>query len=158
MMEQRRGGSIVFVSSRGARRGEPNAPAYGASKAALNSLTGSAPFQGPGPMPSAYAQKQIPRTPHPNLHSFHLCTHTYTRLSLVTHTYMYGCACIQVLSRRRLGRTEFPSQPLHQDLLRPIWPSGCSRAPKAKASAHKVHGSVSGKPQTLMIANPNPEP
>ena len=32
---------IVFVSSRGARRGEPKAMAYGASKAALNSLTGS---------------------------------------------------------------------------------------------------------------------
>ena len=35
------GGAIVFVSSRGAYRGEPLAPAYGASKAALNSLTGS---------------------------------------------------------------------------------------------------------------------
>ncbi|KAL1519582.1 hypothetical protein AB1Y20_023112 [Prymnesium parvum] len=36
-----RGGAIVFVSSRGARRGEPLAPAYGASKGGLNSLTGS---------------------------------------------------------------------------------------------------------------------
>jgi 3-oxoacyl-[acyl-carrier protein] reductase len=36
-----RGGRIVNVSSRGAFRGEPNAPAYGASKAALNSLTQS---------------------------------------------------------------------------------------------------------------------
>ena len=36
-----RGGAIVFVSSRGALRGEPLAPAYGASKAGLNSLTGS---------------------------------------------------------------------------------------------------------------------
>lgn len=35
------GGAIVFVSSRGALRGEPLAPAYGASKAGLNSLTGS---------------------------------------------------------------------------------------------------------------------
>jgi len=35
------GGAIVFVSSRGAYRGEPLAPAYGASKAGLNSLTGS---------------------------------------------------------------------------------------------------------------------
>ena len=34
-------GSIVFVSSRGAFRGEPLAAAYGASKAGLNSLTGS---------------------------------------------------------------------------------------------------------------------
>lgn len=33
-----RGGRIVNVSSRGAFRGEPGAPAYGASKAALNSL------------------------------------------------------------------------------------------------------------------------
>lgn len=43
VMVQTRGGdgSIVFVSSRGAYRGEPLAPAYGASKAALNSLTGS---------------------------------------------------------------------------------------------------------------------
>lgn len=35
------GGSIVFVSSRGAFRGEPLAAAYGASKAGINSLTGS---------------------------------------------------------------------------------------------------------------------
>ena len=34
-------GAIVFVSSRGAYRGEPLAPAYGASKAGMNSLTGS---------------------------------------------------------------------------------------------------------------------
>jgi NAD(P)-dependent dehydrogenase (short-subunit alcohol dehydrogenase family) len=34
-------GAIVFVSSRGAKRGEPLAPAYGASKAGLDSLTGS---------------------------------------------------------------------------------------------------------------------
>ena len=33
------GGAIVFVSSRGAYRGEPDAAAYGASKAGLNSLT-----------------------------------------------------------------------------------------------------------------------
>jgi len=32
------GGRIVNISSRGAFRGEPNAPAYGASKAALNAL------------------------------------------------------------------------------------------------------------------------
>ncbi len=35
------GGRIVNVSSRGAFRGEPNMPAYGASKAALNSLSQS---------------------------------------------------------------------------------------------------------------------
>jgi NAD(P)-dependent dehydrogenase (short-subunit alcohol dehydrogenase family) len=34
-------GAIVNVSSRGAHRGEPDAPAYGASKAGLNALTGS---------------------------------------------------------------------------------------------------------------------
>jgi NAD(P)-dependent dehydrogenase (short-subunit alcohol dehydrogenase family) len=34
-------GRIVNVSSRGAYRGEPRVPAYGASKAGLNSLTGS---------------------------------------------------------------------------------------------------------------------
>ena len=39
--ERGTGGAIVFVSSRGAYRGEPLAPAYGASKAAVNSLTGS---------------------------------------------------------------------------------------------------------------------
>ena len=33
-MKSRDGGSIVFVSSRGALRGEPLAPAYGAQKAA----------------------------------------------------------------------------------------------------------------------------
>ena len=37
----RPGGRIVNVSSRGAFRGEPNQPAYGASKAGLNSLTQS---------------------------------------------------------------------------------------------------------------------
>ncbi|MGZ6528270.1 MAG: SDR family NAD(P)-dependent oxidoreductase [Actinomycetota bacterium] len=35
------GGSIVSVSSRGAFRGEPEHPAYGASKGALNSFAGS---------------------------------------------------------------------------------------------------------------------
>lgn len=35
------GGRIINVSSRGAFRGEPNMPAYGASKAALNSLSQS---------------------------------------------------------------------------------------------------------------------
>lgn len=35
------GGKIINVSSRGAYRGEPEAPAYGASKAGLNSLTQS---------------------------------------------------------------------------------------------------------------------
>jgi NAD(P)-dependent dehydrogenase (short-subunit alcohol dehydrogenase family) len=34
-------GAIVNISSRGAYRGEPDAPAYGAAKAGLNSLTGS---------------------------------------------------------------------------------------------------------------------
>lgn len=37
-MMRQGGGRIVNVSSRGAFRGEPTAPAYGASKAALNSL------------------------------------------------------------------------------------------------------------------------
>src|SRR5262249_2073829 len=35
------GGRIVMVSSRGAFRGEPRAPAYGASKAALNAMSQS---------------------------------------------------------------------------------------------------------------------
>jgi NAD(P)-dependent dehydrogenase (short-subunit alcohol dehydrogenase family) len=35
------GGRIVNVSSRGAFRGEPDAPAYGASKAGMNSMSGS---------------------------------------------------------------------------------------------------------------------
>lgn len=38
LMEKHGGGSIVNISSRGAFRGEPDAPAYGASKAGLNSL------------------------------------------------------------------------------------------------------------------------
>ncbi|WP_331734385.1 SDR family oxidoreductase [Streptomyces sp. NBC_00887] len=41
MRERDRGGRIVNVSSRGAFRGEPDVPAYGASKAGLNSLTQS---------------------------------------------------------------------------------------------------------------------
>ncbi len=40
-MMTRGGGRIVNVSSRGAFRGEPDAPAYGASKAGLNALSGS---------------------------------------------------------------------------------------------------------------------
>lgn len=40
-MGERGGGAIVNVSSRGAFRGEPTAPAYGASKAGLNALTQS---------------------------------------------------------------------------------------------------------------------
>lgn len=41
VMMQRGGGRIVNVSSRGAFRGEPLGPAYGASKAGLNSLSQS---------------------------------------------------------------------------------------------------------------------
>ena len=37
-MIERRSGRIIFVSSRGAFRGEPEQPAYGASKGALNSF------------------------------------------------------------------------------------------------------------------------
>jgi 3-oxoacyl-[acyl-carrier protein] reductase len=40
-MKAQGGGKIVNVSSRGAFRGEPTAPAYGASKAALNQLSQS---------------------------------------------------------------------------------------------------------------------
>ena len=40
-MQKNGGGRIVNVSSRGAFRGEPEAPAYGASKAGLNALTQS---------------------------------------------------------------------------------------------------------------------
>lgn len=40
-MIKNNGGKIVNVSSRGAFKGEPNQPAYGASKAALNSLSQS---------------------------------------------------------------------------------------------------------------------
>lgn len=40
-MAERSGGRIVSVSSRGAFRGEPNAPAYGASKAGLNAFSQS---------------------------------------------------------------------------------------------------------------------
>ena len=41
MIAQGGGGRIVNVSSRGAFRGEPTGPAYGASKAALNSMSQS---------------------------------------------------------------------------------------------------------------------
>lgn len=41
MMKTGGGGRIVNVSSRGAFRGEPNKPAYGASKAALNAMSQS---------------------------------------------------------------------------------------------------------------------
>lgn len=41
MKRQGRGGRVVNVTSRGAFRGEPDHPAYGASKAGLNSLTQS---------------------------------------------------------------------------------------------------------------------
>jgi NAD(P)-dependent dehydrogenase (short-subunit alcohol dehydrogenase family) len=40
-MRPRAGGVIINISSRGAYRGEPHAPAYGATKAGLNSLTQS---------------------------------------------------------------------------------------------------------------------
>ncbi len=40
-MMERGGGRIINVSSRGAFRGEPQAPAYGASKAGLNALSQS---------------------------------------------------------------------------------------------------------------------
>ncbi|HEV8631188.1 MAG TPA: SDR family oxidoreductase [Thermoanaerobaculia bacterium] len=40
-MRQRGGGRIVNVSSRGAFRGEPDAPAYGAAKAGLNAMSQS---------------------------------------------------------------------------------------------------------------------
>tara|TARA_B100000508_G_scaffold60116_1_gene46732 strand:- start:13151 stop:13906 length:756 start_codon:yes stop_codon:yes gene_type:complete len=41
VMKQNGGGKIINVSSRGAFRGEPGQPAYGASKAGLNSLSQS---------------------------------------------------------------------------------------------------------------------
>lgn len=41
VMRRQGGGRIINVSSRGAFRGEPDAPAYGASKAGLNSLSQS---------------------------------------------------------------------------------------------------------------------
>ena len=41
VMRERGGGRIVNVSSRGAFRGEPDAPAYGAAKGGLNALSGS---------------------------------------------------------------------------------------------------------------------
>lgn len=41
LMARGGGGAIVSVSSRGAVRGEPDAPGYGASKAALNSMSQS---------------------------------------------------------------------------------------------------------------------
>jgi NAD(P)-dependent dehydrogenase (short-subunit alcohol dehydrogenase family) len=41
MIERGDGGRIVNVSSRGAFRGEPDAPAYGASKAGMNSMAQS---------------------------------------------------------------------------------------------------------------------
>jgi len=41
LLEAAGGGHIVNISSRGAVRGEPEAPAYGASKGGLNSLSGS---------------------------------------------------------------------------------------------------------------------
>jgi NAD(P)-dependent dehydrogenase (short-subunit alcohol dehydrogenase family) len=40
-MMEHGGGRIINVSSRGAFRGEPDAPAYGASKAAMNAMSGS---------------------------------------------------------------------------------------------------------------------
>ena len=40
-MMEKGGGRIVNVSSRGAFRGEPNAPAYGASKAGMNAMSQS---------------------------------------------------------------------------------------------------------------------
>lgn len=40
-MREHGGGRIINVSSRGAFRGEPNAPAYGASKAGLNAMSQS---------------------------------------------------------------------------------------------------------------------
>lgn len=41
LLEAAGGGHIVNISSRGAVRGEPEAPSYGASKGGLNSLSGS---------------------------------------------------------------------------------------------------------------------
>ena len=41
MMKRGGGGRIVNISSRGAFRGEPDQPAYGASKAGLNALSQS---------------------------------------------------------------------------------------------------------------------
>ena len=40
-MIQQKGGKIINISSRGAFRGEPDHPAYGASKAGLNSMSQS---------------------------------------------------------------------------------------------------------------------
>lgn len=50
-MKKRGGGKIVNITSRGAFRGEPDAPAYGASKAGLNALSQS--------LAKAYARDNI---------------------------------------------------------------------------------------------------
>ena len=41
IMAKQGGGKIINISSRGAFRGEPNHPAYGASKAGLNAMSQS---------------------------------------------------------------------------------------------------------------------
>ncbi|MEI2650916.1 MAG: SDR family oxidoreductase [Microthrixaceae bacterium] len=59
------GGRIVNVSSRGAFRGEPTAPAYGASKAALNAMSQSlAKYLAPYNISVAVAAPGIRRNRH----------------------------------------------------------------------------------------------
>src|SRR5258707_597353 len=57
-----RGGRIINVSSRGAFRGEPNSPAYGASKAGLNALSQSlAPALAPPRAPACDGARRLGR-------------------------------------------------------------------------------------------------
>ncbi len=89
------GGRIVNISSRGAFRGEPNAPAYGASKAGLNSLSQS------------LAQKLAPA------HVYVFCLAPGWVETDMAADYLTGPRAAEILEQHPLGRVATADEIAH---------------------------------------------
>jgi NAD(P)-dependent dehydrogenase (short-subunit alcohol dehydrogenase family) len=85
-------GRIVNISSRGAFRGEPDSPAYGASKAGLNSLSQS--------LAKALAPRSI----------FVYCLAPGWVETDMAHTHLTGAAGADILAQHPLGRVSQPEE------------------------------------------------
>lgn len=86
------GGRIVNISSRGAFRGEPNAPAYGAAKAGLNALSQS------------LAQKLAPH----HVHVYCLAPGWVETDMAAPH--IHGPRAAEILAQHPLGRVATPDE------------------------------------------------
>jgi len=86
------GGRIVSISSRGAFRGEPSAPAYGASKAGLNALSQS--------LARAFAASQV---------YVYVLAPGWTETDMAAE-HIHGPRRAEILSQQPLGRVTTPEE------------------------------------------------